>query len=182
MVRTVAWEVSRVCAVWLPVLSKILSLASKTLWYLVLLPHGVSICCGPPTLQPNLAPLLDLASGSSCFPWPEMLSVWPAPAAQSHLSHGSTLQSELPWTASVQLPSPSFWFIFHHHPTSTVCFLSSCLPTWSPLGEGVLLQRGSVWEDSIEQKGKLAYANQATQGRGLLQSFLGFRRLIYLLR
>lgn len=96
MVRTVAWEVSRVCAVWLPVLSKILSLASKTLWYLVLLPHGVSICCGPPTLQPNLAPLLDLASGSSCFPWPEMLSVWPAPAAQSHLSHGSTLQSELP--------------------------------------------------------------------------------------
>lgn len=51
MVRKGAFEVNSVCAIWLPVLSEILSLASKTLWYLVLLPRWCpSVATPPPDL------------------------------------------------------------------------------------------------------------------------------------
>lgn len=142
MVKKGAFEVNSVYTIWFPVLGEILSLASKTLWYLILLPcqcPSVAHPLTPTTLQTNLVPFLDFASGSSWFPLPEMLSVWPAPASQSHLSSllntaewpSLNNMSKVATTFLAHFPSPPplcclFPFLLHAHVVSIMA-----LPHWN---------------------------------------------------
>lgn len=134
VVRKGAFEVNSVCAIWLPVLGEILSLPSKTV---VSGPASspVSLCCTPHyTHYSAKKQCLSLTSplgphGSLCLKcslFGQLLFLSPI------LAHCSTRQSDFPRTTCLKLPPPPFWFVFHHHLTSVVCFLSYRMSTWPP--------------------------------------------------
>lgn len=140
--RKGASEVNSISAMGFPLLSNILTLASKTPWQLALLSHQCHVAAlspHPSLCNQTLCLSLTSPRGLCLYMFPLPQSVWPASALLQASAHSSPVQNDVRWTACPELPPPPhLLFTYHRIPVPIICLLAYHMAKWSPASSSPL--------------------------------------------